>query len=180
MKERRLVGKKNCKYSGVMDMNSLKKVIKDWCLRNDCKIEGSRSEERVHENEKQIYFESTVVRESADWLDVMLQARVDKIGFSLEINDLPDTEIGKAAKDHESKYWIQEHPSGWESHIDTTFALYSKGMRFTYDAVRLDRPYTIKHEPWYITKENITPEWRYYLDNITPVSTWGIRIKNGI
>ena len=115
-----------------------------------------------------------------DWLDVMLQARVDKVGFSLEINDLPDTKIGKAAKDHESKYWIQEHPCGWESHIDTTFALYSKGMRFTYDAIRLDRPYTIKHEPWYITKENITPEWRYYLDNITPVSTWGIRIKDGI
>jgi len=116
----------------------------------------------------------------ADWLDKMLDAREDKVGFSLEINDLPDTEIGRQAKEHESKYWTVPHVHGWNSHIDTTFALYSKGMRFTYDAVRLDRPYTIKHEPWYITKENITPEWRYYLDNITPVSTWGIRIKDGI
>ena len=116
----------------------------------------------------------------ADWLDKMLAVREDKVGFSLEINDLPDTEIGRAAKEHESKYWTVPHNHGWSADVDTTFALYAKGVRFTYDAVRLDRPYTIKHEPWYITKENITPEWRYYLDNITPVSTWGIRIKDGI
>ena len=114
------------------------------------------------------------------WDSKFTDIREDKVGFSLEINDLPDTEIGRAAKEHESKYWTVPHNHGWSADVDTTFALYAKGVRFTYDAVRLDRPYTIKHEPWYITKENITPEWRYYLDNITPVSTWGIRIKNGI
>ena len=115
-----------------------------------------------------------------DWLDKMLDSRENKVGFSLEINDLPDTEIGRQAKEHESKYWTESHAHGWNSHIDTTFALYSKGMRFTYDAVRLDRPYTIKHEPWYLTKENITPEWRYYLDNASPVSTWGYKLSQTI
>jgi hypothetical protein len=112
-----------------------------------------------------------------DWLDKMLDAKVDKVGFSLEIDDLPDTDLAKEAYNHEKKYWKDKHPHGWDSDIDTTFALYAKGMRFTYDAVRLDRPYTIKHEPWYLTQDNIDDEWRYYLDNVSPVSTWGVKIN---
>ena len=112
----------------------------------------------------------------SDWLGKMLAVREDKVGFSLEINDLPDTEIGRAAKAHESKYWTAPHNHGWDAHIDTTFALYANGVRFGYDAIRLDRPYTIKHEPWYLDKDNISEEWRYYLENASPISTWGHRL----
>jgi hypothetical protein len=116
-----------------------------------------------------------------NWLDKMLKAKVDKIGFSLEINDLPDSNIGKEAYAHESQFWNKKHSHGWESHIDTTFALYRRNISFRYEAVRLDRPYTIKHKPWYLTKENIDHEWKYYLDHASSVSTWGSRLlKDGI
>ena len=44
-----------------------------------------------------------------NWLDKMLEAKVDKIGFSLEINDLPDSNIGKEAYAHESQFWNKKH-----------------------------------------------------------------------
>jgi hypothetical protein len=116
-----------------------------------------------------------------DWLDVMLHAinqpGSPKIGFSLEIEDLPNTDIGKQAYKHESKYWENKIDLGWDAHVDTTFALYRANMAFSYDAIRLDRPYCIKHAPWYLDKSCIPEEWRYYLDNANGLSTWGTRIK---
>lgn len=116
-----------------------------------------------------------------DWLDrmfdVLNNTNVFKVGFSLEIEDLPDTEIGKEAYQHESIYWTKKVEYGWDAHIDTTFALYRPNCGFSYDAIRLDKPYCIKHVPWYLTKENIPKEWEYYLDNCSHVSTWGSRLK---
>ena len=119
-----------------------------------------------------------------DWLDKMFNVLEDesvfKVGFSLEINSLPDTEIGKNAKEHESKYWTKKVRHGWEAHIDTTFALYRPNSIFSYDAVRLDKPYCVKHIPWYLTNENITEEWRYYLENASHISTWGSKLKQSL
>ncbi len=117
-----------------------------------------------------------------DWLDVMLhtinQPSSPKVGFSLEIDDLPDTDIGKQAYKHESKYWENKIDLGWDAHVDTTFALYRANMAFSYDAIRLDRPYCIKHKPWYLDKSCIPEEWRYYLDNANGLSTWGSKLKS--
>lgn len=117
-----------------------------------------------------------------DWLDVMLhtinEPSSPKVGFSLEIDDLPDTDIGKQAYKHESKYWENKIDLGWDAHVDTTFALYRANMAFSYDAIRLDRPYCIKHKPWYLDKSCIPKEWRYYLDNANGLSTWGSKLKS--
>lgn len=117
-----------------------------------------------------------------DWFDKMSEVLnitdKPKVGFSLEINDLPNTVIGSDAKRHESKYWINRLEYGWDSHIDTTFALYKPHSGFSYEAIRLDRPYCIKHQPWYLTKENITDEWKYYLKTASSISTWGSKLKN--
>ena len=117
-----------------------------------------------------------------DWLDVMLhtinQTNSPKVGFSLEIEDLPDTDIGKQAYKHESKYWENKIDLGWDAHVDTTFALYRANMAFSYDAIRLNKPYCIKHEPWYLDKSCIPEEWRYYLDNANGLSTWGSKLKS--
>lgn len=116
-----------------------------------------------------------------DWLDVMLHAinqpGSPKVGFSLEIEDLPNTDIGKQAYKHESKYWENKIGLGWDAHVDTTFALYRANMSFSYDAIRLDRPYTIKHAPWYLNVEDVPVEWLYYLEHASGVSTWGSKIK---
>ena len=60
-----------------------------------------------------------------DWLDVMLntlnESEAFKVGFSLEIEDLPNTELAREAHVHESKYWKKKTPYGWDADIDTTF-----------------------------------------------------------
>lgn len=118
----------------------------------------------------------------ADWLDKMLEVlnktTVFKVGFSLDLEDLPDSEIAKQAVDWETKYWTKKVDLGWDAHIDTTFALYRPHSGFSYDAIRLDKPYCIKHTPWYLTKENITEEWKYYLNNTSGISTWGMKLKS--
>lgn len=117
----------------------------------------------------------------SDWLDKMLnvleKTSVFKVGFSLDIHDLPDTEIAREAANWERRYWMNKTELGWDAHVDTTFALYRPHSGFSYDALRLDKPYCIKHSPWYLTKDNITEEWRYYLENVSHVSTWGSKLK---
>ncbi len=77
MRERRLVTKKSCSYNGIIDLNNMKKVIKDWCRSNNCKIDNSRTEERIHEDKKEILFETTIRREVADWMNVVLLLGID-------------------------------------------------------------------------------------------------------
>ena len=116
-----------------------------------------------------------------DWLDVMLHAinqpGSPKIGFSLEIEDLPNTDIGKQAHAHEAKYWENKIDLGWDAHVDSTFALYRANLSFSYNGIRLDKPYCIQHAPWYIDNCCIPEEWQYYLDHANAKSTWGTRIK---
>ena len=48
----------------------------------------------------------------SDWLDKMLNVlnttTVFKVGFSLNTEDLPDSEVGKQAKEWEAKYWTKK------------------------------------------------------------------------
>jgi len=114
------------------------------------------------------------------WLDVMLYTldtyNVPKVGFSLRLDDLPETNFRQEIIDWEKKYYIYKNEVGWFADVDTTFALYRPNSPFSYTAIRLEPPYCIKHVPWYLTELN--DEWNYYLDNASSVSTWGTRLKN--
>lgn len=120
----------------------------------------------------------------SDWLDRMLHvlnnSSVFKVGFSIETNDLPDVPLTKQVIDWEKKHWALKNDLGWEAPIDTTFALYRPDSGFSYDAIRLDRPYCMKHSPWYVTKDNVTEEWLHYLEHASPVSSWGSRIRKSL
>lgn len=116
----------------------------------------------------------------SDWLDKMLwclnNSKHNKVGFSLKIDDLPDNTIANQAKEHESKFWTNKCEFGWVADLDTTFSLYRAGKGFQYQAIRLFEPYTIKHTPWYL-EENMTDEWKYYLQHSSGISVWGSRLK---
>lgn len=116
----------------------------------------------------------------ADWLDKMFESlkfvHSEKVGFSLRINDLPDNEFAKQVVAHESNFWLKKCKFGWLSDLDTTFSLYRPGSGFSYNAVRLLEPYTIRHTPWYLD-ETMSDEWKYYLQHASGVSTWGSRLK---
>jgi len=87
-----------------------------------------------------------------------------KAGFSLEINDLPDTEIKSKVLEWEAGNWSKRLDEYFISaYIDTTFALYRRCF-MDFPAVRTVRPYTAKHVPWYYTKGNIPEDELYYLN----------------
>lgn len=125
-----------------------------------------------------------------DYINVLhkgLEAFPDvvKSGFSLEINDLPSNKFTKEVVNWENKFWQSSQKGIYlHSNIDTTFALYDKkrdfgplppeGNRF-YWAARSARPYTAKHLPWYITKENMNEEEQFYQDNTH--TYWSQKLK---
>ena len=117
-----------------------------------------------------------------DWLDRMLAGfelpSLNKIGFSLRLDDLPVNTITEQVHNWEHQFWQKKVHTGWLADIDTTFALYRVHTEFTYNAIRLDTPYTIRHIPWYL--EEIDMEWFYYLDNASNVFTWGMKIKKAL
>jgi hypothetical protein len=136
--------------------NDLKHHLKDYFIiaDSDCSYEGVPD----------------------DWLDVMLNIAKDnvKVGFSLDL-DLPETPLRQNIIDWESKFWVNKNEHGWIADIDTTFALYPPNSPFTYRAIRLDKPYCIKHIPWYLNE--IPEEWKYYLEHASSVSSWGSKLK---
>lgn len=89
-----------------------------------------------------------------------------KCGVALHTDDLPDGFPGKYdIINWESKYWTDPLDDlFYRAHVDTTFALYdaSRLRSYTYEAIRIAGPYTARHIPWYITKDNISSEFKYY------------------
>lgn len=107
-----------------------------------------------------------ILKEGLDWFPKMLKA-----GLSLEINDIPDN--------YPLKHLVLQHETGnWEQFIgdhrfhlagiDTTFALYRPRAEWGGygPALRLKRPYTARHLPWYMVEED--EEETYYLKHLSP------------
>lgn len=108
-----------------------------------------------------------------DFLEVLNKGldkypEIVKCAFSLEINDLPDTEEGNLIRSvYEKKYW--ESPLDdmyFYADTDTTFALYREGAnKYTHSAIRTNRPYTARHLSWYYKnfKNLDIDEQNYYI-----------------
>jgi len=99
--------------------------------------------------------------------------RLDKIGFGIKIDDLPDSfSLKKKVVDYESKYWRKQvKPNLFDAPIDTTFALYrplshlKSGEVYTLPAYRFGYPYVVRHLPWYEDSLNRTDEEMFYIQN---------------
>ncbi|KAA0126491.1 glycosyltransferase family 2 protein [Chryseobacterium sp. SN22] len=110
-----------------------------------------------------------------------------KIGFALEINDIPlQYPAREKVLNWEKKYWTDEiEKNVYNAHIDTTFALYKpnpkKYMKFPkdfYKALRLGSNYTARHGGWYIDYNNLSEEQQYYVNLSNQSSSW-ITDKDG-
>lgn len=77
MKEKKLIGSKDFKYSGIVDFTNFKKVIKDWGKRNNCMIEKNRTEERLHTDKKEMLMKVDLTSEVSDWLDITYKLSID-------------------------------------------------------------------------------------------------------
>ena len=89
-----------------------------------------------------------------------------KVGLSLEINDIPDHNPDKPfILSNEGKYWNTKEGRGYNAPIDTTFAMYRRSGWGGYSAIRLDRPYTARHVPWYWDPKHLPEDYKHYLRN---------------
>ncbi|HEY9220461.1 MAG TPA: glycosyltransferase family 2 protein [Lutibacter sp.] len=112
-------------------------------------------------------------------LDKNLQ--VTKVGFSLKIDDIPDSNPNKQKViDWESQFWRNQNKDGnYHAPIDTTFALYRPKSDFEnlsnfLRAVRTKEPYTAKHGGWYFDIKNLTAEQNSYHKLANESSSWKI------
>ena len=107
--------------------------------------------------------------------------QLDKTGFGIKIDDLPDS---FALKDkvvaYEKRYWEKEsEPNIYDAPIDTTFALYrplsnlKEGEIYTLPACRLGFPFLVRHLPWYMDSGNLSEEENYYLQTCNDSSSIG-------
>lgn len=107
---------------------------------------------------------------------------INKIGFSLDIFNIPETYSEKwEVINHELRWW--QYSAGFSMYyaaIDTTFALYKKAVSIPYrydkthdegdafhrpegflDAVRTGHPFMAQHLPWHEDSGNLSDEDRY-------------------
>lgn len=109
---------------------------------------------------------------------------INHVGPSLEINDIPDHyPLKEDVLEWESQFWSNRNCNfSFKAEVDTTMGMYRKSSLVTKmtPALRLDRPYTLKHVDWYLNASEIDDEHRYYLDHCTSVSTWNTKLKRAL
>ncbi|MDD3012239.1 MAG: hypothetical protein PHC34_00865 [Candidatus Gastranaerophilales bacterium] len=117
-------------------------------------------------------------------------SQLTKVGFSLEINDIPDyNPLRESICEWESQYWTKkiDNPNYdfdlYTAHIDTTFALYRPDIHYRdekwYDAIRTGKPYIARHLPWYQNPDNLNEEDEYYKSTVAyDYSNWTLAESN--
>jgi len=110
------------------------------------------------------------------WKTLKSNPSVQKVGFSLKIDDLPDSfdkkdEVIEWEKQYYEKKVGEEFYVGF---IDTTFALYRPFMRAGLGArmFRTAFPYQAKHMPWYVDSKNLSAEEKYYISHSSTSTHW--------
>ena len=90
-----------------------------------------------------------------------------KVGFSLKIDDLPESYIYKYDTIRWESFFyekkISKGPLLYDAIIDTTFALYRPGeTQSFYTAIRTAYPYTARHLGWYVDVDQLDKETEKY------------------
>jgi len=100
---------------------------------------------------------------------------IDKIGFALRIDDLPEHyKLKQDVIDWEGQFWKQKDDKGfWKSKVDTTFALYAPYAKGGGEckALRTDFPHVAAHMPWYEDSANPSEEDVYYRNQSVPANS---------
>jgi len=101
---------------------------------------------------------------------------ITKVGFALNIKDLPNTTQNKIVKKWEKQFWEKEIDKDiYLADIDTTFALYRPGKlvmetKQFYTALRVAGDMTAIHLPWFTEKE--TKESEFYKKTANSSASW--------
>ena len=102
---------------------------------------------------------------------------VQKAGFSLKLDDLPDFYADKeSVLEWEAQYFTpSEDDRFYLANIDTTFALYRPGAKGGSSKLKMFRskyPYEARHMPWYVDSLNMSDEELYYRRTAQTSTHW--------
>jgi len=92
----------------------------------------------------------------------------NKIGVMLETTDIPDHYRHKAEVLRMHKNYCHNRLKNcFVSHVDTTFAIYdiertAGSQHYMRNCLVTDRPYVMRHLPWYVDSSNLSEEDKYY------------------
>jgi len=114
---------------------------------------------------------------------------ITKVGFSLKIDNLPDSyNLKETVMKWEMQFWQNKITSDfnfniYRAKIDTTFALYkpniSPNERSWFNAVRTGGNYMAEHTAWYSDSSNLTGEEKFYIENASSqINNWAKFNKN--
>lgn len=96
---------------------------------------------------------------------------IEKVGFGLKIDDLPDHYKDKnKVINWEKQFWMKEIEKNiYDAPLDTTFALYrpyTNGFKWVQNAYRTGGKYVARHLPWYEDSNNLSEESIFYSKGI--------------
>jgi hypothetical protein len=107
--------------------------------------------------------------------DIFLQ----KVGFSLKIDDLPDCYDKKEKViGWENQFWnIKNNDGNFIAPVDTTFALHRPGVKVSFLSgnikhCRTKYPYTARHLPWYEDSNKLSENMAYYYKYAEKGNNW--------
>lgn len=158
----------------------------DWLAAVDCEVIRLNGNHGcygffnlgVHKDQREPFVQtdcdldlSRVPPDAIDRLRFALDRNPDvaKAGLSLEWMDITaDYPLRDMVLAYEKGYWAERRPGAcFRAGVGATFALYDPARfdlldRDFYSAVRLDRPYTARHLPWYLDLANLDEETRFF------------------
>ena len=105
-------------------------------------------------------------------IDVCKETKVAKVGISLRIDDLPNTDFCKHVINNETPMWMNKIPHEiydiYQAAVDTTFAVYAPYAKplLNHNVIRIGGEFIAKHMPWYYSIDNMPADEYYYLTNL--------------
>jgi hypothetical protein len=111
---------------------------------------------------------------------------VQKVGFSLKIDDLPDTYESKKEVIAWEKQFHENQINDklYLAQIDTTFALHRPyapiSIKGRFKMIRTSYPYTARHLPWYVDSANLSEEEKFYINHVEIGTQWtkGLEVRH--
>ena len=105
-------------------------------------------------------------------VNVCRETNTHKVGISLKIDDLPDSDFCKHVINNESPMWVNRiaHTNYelYHAPVDTTFAVYRPNSApiLSHDCIRIAGEFVARHLPWYYDPTNMPIDEYYYLTNL--------------
>ncbi|WP_222621715.1 glycosyltransferase family 2 protein [Pontibacter cellulosilyticus] len=109
---------------------------------------------------------------------------VQKVGFSLKIDDIPDhfSKKNEVIKWESQFYTRKVGENMFDATIDTTFALHRPYAKISTSGghlkmIRVGYPYQAYHLPWYNDSKNLSEEEKYYVNSVEIGTHWSKETK---